>query len=222
MWSTQKDAASVPNGDTRTAKLEQAFMKHPSTRELFHYWSQRRGNRPVPDLDEIDPAAIRRVLADTFMLNLSPRLGYPFRLAGTRVCADFGRELKNVPFADLWAAESRQLVGTVLGIIMNESIGVAAGASAHTADGDAIELELLMLPLSQRGHTARCLLGALLPLELPYWLGTSPLGRLTLGTIRYLDPEIDAAPWAPQASGKGRFRRGLVVYEGGRSESPAG
>ena len=82
-------------------------MKHPSTRELFDYWNNRRGSRPAPERSEIEPGAIRRVLADTFILGIDPGSGHPFRIAGTRVCAIFGRELKGMAFTDLWRETSR-------------------------------------------------------------------------------------------------------------------
>ena len=30
-------------------------MKHPSNRELFAYWNEKRGPRPAPDRAEIEP-----------------------------------------------------------------------------------------------------------------------------------------------------------------------
>jgi hypothetical protein len=69
-------------------------MRHASIRELFDYWNERRGRRPAPERADIEPSAIRGVLADTFILFFQPRIGHPFRVAGTRVCALFGREIK--------------------------------------------------------------------------------------------------------------------------------
>ena len=73
-------------------------MKHTSTRELFAYWDRRRGRRPAPERGEIEPGPIRRVLGDTFILSFDEPAGHPFRLAGTRVCALFCRELKGEGF----------------------------------------------------------------------------------------------------------------------------
>ena len=78
-----------------------------------------------------------------------------------------------------------------------------------------VELPLLLLPLSHCGRTDARVLGALAPTETPYWLGTHALGRLTLGTLRYLGPGLDCAPRVlPLPSGQ--RRRGLVVYDGGQ------
>ena len=95
-------------------------MKHPSSRELFEYWNERRGRRCAPDRADIEPGAIRRVLADTFILTFDAEAGHPFRIAGTRVCAAFGRELKSEPFVGLWAPQSTALVRDLLAVVATE------------------------------------------------------------------------------------------------------
>ena len=74
-------------------------MKHAASRELYTYWQALRGRRPAPQRAEIEPGAIRHVLSEAFIVALDRGTGYPFRLAGTRVCALFGRELKGESFS---------------------------------------------------------------------------------------------------------------------------
>jgi hypothetical protein len=195
-------------------------MKHTSTRELFDYWNNRRGARPAPERSEIEPGAIRRVLADTFMLTFDPRGGHPFRIAGTRVCAAFGRELKGAAFTDIWAPASRDLVRDVLATVATESVGVVAGATGHSGAGAALELEFLALPLAHRGGASARILGALVPTEVPYWLGAETLGSLILGTTRYLGPltgPYSVPLSAPAVPSNARVRHGLLVYDGGHA-----
>ncbi|MEJ1934798.1 PAS domain-containing protein, partial [Nostoc sp. NIES-2111] len=71
-------------------------MKHPASRTLFSYWDTLRGERTAPERSELDPGAIRNILADTFILEVDAGQTFPFRLAGTRVCALYGRDLKGV------------------------------------------------------------------------------------------------------------------------------
>jgi hypothetical protein len=193
-------------------------MKNSSTRELFDYWNLRRGTRPAPERGEIEPGAIRRVLADTYMLNFDPRSGHPFRIAGTRVCAAFGRELKGVAFTEIWAGASRDPIRDVLTTVATESVGVVAAASGRSSAGAVLELEFLVLPLAHRGGASTRILGALVPTEVPYWLGAQTLGRLTLGMIRYLGPltgPCSVPRSAPAVPSNARVRHGLVVYDGG-------
>jgi hypothetical protein len=196
-------------------------MKHASIRQVFGYWNERRGVRLAPDRGDIEPAAIRHALADTFILAADPSTGLSFRIAGTRVCALFGRELKGVPFADLWTPENRAAIRALLGIVTGESVGIVAGGSGPGAEGDALHFELLLLPLRHRGGTEARILGAFVPEEAPGWLGAATLGRLTLGTVRYLGPQAEAAGGSPLVATAPlrRLRRGLVVYDGGNSRA---
>jgi hypothetical protein len=191
-------------------------MKHTSTRELFDYWTLRRGRRVVPDRADIEPGPIRHVLADTFILAFDARAGHPFRIAGTRVCALFGRELKGEGFLGLWSAESQGLLRDLLTVVTHEAVGVVASASGTAAAGAIHELELLLLPLGHRGRTDVRVLGALAPRDTAHWLGSAALSELTLGTLRYLGSGTGAdtptAPVRPQ----GRIRHGFMVYDGGQ------
>jgi hypothetical protein len=195
-------------------------MKHSSIRELFAYWNDRRGARLAPDRSDIDPADIRGVLADTFILAFDAPEGHPFRIAGTRVAAVFGRALKGESFVGLFSPDTRPLVVDLLNVVAHESIGAIAGARADsTGGGAALEFELLTLPLLHRGRTDARILGALVPTQPPAWLGTATVGRLALGTLRYLGPQTvaDASPRIAPALPGGRLRRGLMVYDGGQA-----
>ena len=54
-------------------------MKQASSRELFGYWTARRGTRRAPERGEIEPSAIRRALGDVFILEFDRSAGHPFR-----------------------------------------------------------------------------------------------------------------------------------------------
>lgn len=212
-------------------------MKHPSTQALFAYWTRQRGNRPAPDRSEIDPADIRHALSDTVMLAADFVDRLRFRLAGTRVCALFGRELKGEEFSSLWSEESIPKIEDLLTIVIDEQISAVAGLTGRTADGDTVDLELLLLPLAHTGHARIRAIGALAPLAPPYWLGEKPIANLELGTLRHIGPEptigrrrsasiVPEAPAEPAATvvpsvEDVRVRHGFVVYSGGR-DAPSG
>ncbi|MCC6889070.1 MAG: PAS domain-containing protein [Hyphomicrobiales bacterium] len=192
-------------------------MRHPSSKELFRYWNQRRGRRAAPDRGDIEPGAIRKVLADTFILAVDAAAGHPFRIAGTRLCAAFGRELKNESFLDLWAASSRRGVSELVAVAATEMVSTLASARALSNAGTAHDLELLLLPLTHRGTAGGRILGVLAPRDAAYWLGACTLGPLTLGGLRYLTTGFDPAPSLVPDRPEGRIRHGFVVYDGGRS-----
>ena len=122
-------------------------MKHAASRELYAYWEEKRGTRPAPERADIEPGAIRGALSDAFILALDRSAGHPVRLAGTRVCALFGRELKGESFLGLWTTASRPTMADLLAILADECIGTVAGVTAQNRTGEPIDLELLLLPL---------------------------------------------------------------------------
>jgi hypothetical protein len=200
------------------AKQVVAQMKHPSSRELFRHWNARRGERPAPARSDIDPGAIRHALGDTFMLAADFVGEHRFRLAGTRVCALFTRELKGEVFAALWNEASRGAIKHLLAVIDEESIGAAAGATGYAEDGSSVGLEIVLLPLLHDGHARIRAVGVMAPRELPYWFGAKGVAELELGTVRHLNGAADqgAQLFAPVPRG-GEMRRGFMVYQGGRA-----
>jgi len=194
-------------------------MKHAASRELYAYWEEKRGKRPAPERSEIEPGAIRGVLSDSFILALDRSAGHPIRLAGTRMCALFGRELKGESFLALWGAASRSIIGSLLAILSDESTGTVAGVTAQNGTGDPIDLELLLLPLETRRPLFARTIGVLAPLKVPPWLGETPIGPLTLGSRRHVGAAFEKRLLPRFMTPRGR--RGFVVYQGGRSDRPA-
>lgn len=193
-------------------------MKHASSRVLYEYWNERRGSRAAPERGDIEPGGIGRSLGDSFILAFDPAAAHPFRLAGTRICGLFGRELRAAPFETLWQEGDRAAIRDLVTAVADEAAGLVAGAKGRTEEGYAIELELLLLPLRHRGRTHVRQIGVLAPLTVPFWLGSSPVVDLALGACRHLGATSEAAAATPfiLANG-GRPNRGLVIFDGGRS-----
>jgi hypothetical protein len=190
-------------------------MKLASTRDVFAYWDRCRGSRIAPDRDDIEPGAIRRALGDVFMLDLEPGCGHPFRLAGTRICAAFGRELKGTPFFPLWSdvGPIHDLVKTLTA----DRNGAVARVTGRNADGGVVGMEMLLLPLGHRGRVPARLLGSLAANEIPWWLNARPLTGLRLESLRFVGGMNEAAEAPRLTSGAAPLRRPtFVVYEGGR------
>jgi len=183
-------------------------MKHPSSRAFFAYWDARRGDARAPDRSEIEPGAVRELLGDIFVLSYDDTAGYPFRVAGTRVCALLGRDLKDKSFSALFAPESRREIEDIVAVVAEEMLAAVAGITAPTKDGRSAHLELLLLPFSTRAHAPLSLTGSLSPFD----DGHSVLGDFKLTSWRYLAHPPQR--FAPRALRKLAIARGLMVYEG--------
>jgi len=197
-------------------------MKHKSTRAVYAYWNEQRRQRPAPERADIDPVMIRHALGDTIMLSADFVDQLRFRLAGTRVCALFCREIKGESFTGLWGAASRSSIEELLTVVTEETIGAVAGLTGRAADGDETDLELLLLPLAHSGLARTRALGVLTPLVPPYWLGEKPVTELELRTFRHVGADIEhySVPDLLGAPEGGRLRHGFVVYSGGRERPP--
>ena len=202
---------------------------------LFHYWNRLRDGRPAPKRSEVEPADIKSLLADTFILEKDTR-GHPvFRLAGTRLCACYGRELTGFSFPSLWREKDQRLVSKLIHGVFDQKSVVLITFEGFSRNGRSNKFELLALPLDGGIENPRCL-GVVSAAEKPFWLGADPITDAMIDSIRVIDPEkellnnrpaIDVpslvpadleAPDTISALGRARRIRHLVVFDGGREE----
>jgi hypothetical protein len=191
-------------------------MKHPSARALHAYWDRLRAGRAAPERSEIEPGQIGRLLGDVFLLENSVNPRYSVRLAGTRLCALIGHELRGRGFGAFFAAEDRPTLFGLLEGVSDGQMPAVASLAGETDDGRSIDLEMILLPLRHRGKTHARMLGAIVPLDVPYWTGTSPLARLRIKTLRMVigSGETQSADFAGlRKPGSARLR----VVQGGLS-----
>lgn len=208
-------------------------MKHRVSQELYAYWDHLRGARAAPERGDIDPAAIRTILADTVLLEVAqagrcePREAI-IRLSGTRLDALWSNTLKGRPLASLWRSADRDTIRDMTDLVMDDQVPVVAGARCSSRAQGSTEVEILLLPLRHHGKTHRRLLGSIVPKEPPPWLGVHPLPELTLTSFRNMAPparpiprglpalmpglRATAAHMSSRPTRHGRF----MVYEGGR------
>jgi hypothetical protein len=185
----------------------QNSMKHPSSREFYAYWDKMRGSASAPDRSDIEPSAVRELLGDIFVLSYDAEAGYPFRVAGTRVCALLGRDLKDQSFSALFTDGARREIQDVIAVVAEESIPAIAGLTATSEGGETAHLELLLLPFSARAHAPVSLTGVLAPFE----SDRNSLRDFGLTSYRYLHRQEKLLP---RAIRKLQVARGFMVYEG--------
>jgi hypothetical protein len=184
------------------------YMKHPSNRAFFEYWDGRRGEAPAPDRSDIEPSAVRELLGDIFVLSYDHNGGHPFRVAGTRLCALAGCDVKDKSFAALFTPESRGEIDDIITAVCEETLPAIAGINATSEKGATAHLELLLLPFNNRAHAPLTLTGLLAPFESDL-LG---LRDFQLTSWRYLHPPPKKL--VPRALRKLAIARGFMVYEG--------
>jgi hypothetical protein len=185
-------------------------MKHTTSRVLFDYWDALRGERAAPERSDVEPGAIRSVLADTFLLDLEHPGQAVFRLAGTRCAALFGSGLRGQTFESLWPGHEDE-AALFVDTVVSETLGLVVGLVGTAQHGARLDLELVLLPLRHWGRTHLRMIGAISPATVPSWMGLFPITSLEATSLRVLRDKAERgrepAPLHPIA-GVRSHRRG--------------
>lgn len=197
-------------------------MRHSISKDLYAYWDNLRGARAAPDRSDLDPAAIRHVLADSFIIEIDPACVFPIRLCGTRLNALWATEQKGRSFLDMWSADHQRDIAAALLTVVDGVCPIIAGAHARAAaNGCDIDFELLLLPLRHYGKTHSRLLGSLAPFNVSSWSSRAIATPLSLRSLRVIHQQERQmmnlrTPNVSAQRPPARQRPRLVVYEGGR------
>lgn len=208
----------------------------PSNRELLAYWQGLRGDRPAPRRFDIEPSAISHILADCFILEVVNPGHYRFRLAGTRMCEHFGREFRGHNLLDFWSPGDREGLQCLLHTVVCDHSLSWFRFHASARNGDGVDFEALVLPLSHTTSAVTRIVGACVATSHPAWLGHQPLLIRELRDHDIVWPDADAPRFVRQtavpvlrpaglrafkgthAHTPGQMRRHFIVYNGGRKD----
>jgi hypothetical protein len=194
------------------------IMRQSVTRDLYAYWNVLRKERAAPERSDIDPAAIRHVLADTFILEIDSNLEFTIRLSGTRIDAIWLGQQKGRSFLELWSERDRNCIAAAILTVIDGVTPIIAGARAKAPSEPPVDLELLLLPLRHFGKTHSRLIGSLVPAFEANWVGLTQSEPLELTSLRVigaapLGEANSASAWQVPIHSPPR----LVVHEGGKS-----
>jgi hypothetical protein len=190
-------------------------MKQRTSHTLFTYWNEVRAGRIAPRRFEIEPSRIGGILSETFILErtASPQPGerdiYRYRLAGTKLCDQFGTDFRGREFLDAWDLDDRAtLEQTLSGMAERGGVCVltfdALTAAPKGAPGRSstagrptssktgrkkVSFEALLLPLVHTSNTLDRYLGCMTPLDQPSWLGTERLTETSLLRCELIWPD---------------------------------
>jgi hypothetical protein len=188
---------------------------------LFAHWDRLRGERSAPIRGDIDPAHLRNFLADVFMLDAKPWQEGRIRLAGTRICALFGHELKGQRLPELWFESERAEVARLVGAVTGGMHGLVASLTGETSQGRELDLEMLLLPVRPNASSQCGAIGSFAALALPSWFGVDAITSLSTRTIRMIERrsrvQSGFGRFAPAPDPKVKPGEHLIVLPGGKS-----
>jgi len=152
-------------------------MQQPTSRQLYAYWDRVRNGRVAPRRFEIEPARIPALLPETFIAEGAGLLGFRFRLAGTKICEQFGKELRGIDLLSLFGDDDREQLAAMLHAVFTDGAVGHGSFRSFTGTNRQATFELVLLPLIHTGETINRLLGVITAIEPPFWLGGDPLLR---------------------------------------------
>jgi hypothetical protein len=138
-------------------------MRQTATTKILSYWESLGGESATPAAASIDPRALKSHLPDLFIIERLDRAVFAFRLAGTRICQRFGRELRDHDFVRLFpAAQQGEILARLNGALQSGE-SLVLKAEAATLDGKTTAAEIVLMPLTDAEGRVVRLLGAVLP-----------------------------------------------------------
>ncbi len=199
-------------------------MRTPLSSQLFQYWTDLRSGRPMPKRSEVDPAALARLLPDIFILEALPDGEHRFRLAGTRVCQIFGRELRHAQFSSIWRQDQDRQTARAARRILDNATPMRFAAGATNRFGDRLQFDLPLLPLAGADGQPAKLIGAIEILGTPFSEAILPIAHLEQTGLAVLangqpEPMRQPAPVRDKAwEGLTRRIAELDVFQGRRAK----
>ncbi len=142
------------------------LMRHKHSEMMLSYWAGLRGARgQAPRREDVSPRAFKRALPDVFLIERMDRHTFAFRLAGTRVCAIYGRELRDHNFISLWPATDQNAVKAVIERALKTATPAVFTAIVETLDRRQAEAEILLMPLADDNGQVTRLLGSFVTVD---------------------------------------------------------
>lgn len=208
-------------------------MKSRTTKTLYSYWNALRGDRLAPARLEVDPGRLVNILSETFILERDRAGTFVFRLAGTRICEQFGYELRGRDFTQMAGPGHTHILDQDLVAITNHGAVGVFELEASALDGRTVVFEAIVMPLQHTQAVISRYLGSISVMGTPppAWLGSVPLTPQTLrrnelfwpagGPPAVTEPghQLPFSTATPASRIVRHERRQFRVFEGGR---PAG
>ncbi len=188
-----KGSVLEPNGLTDGRFI----IEHAGTKAVFDYWNAIRNGNPAAPRDAIDPCSLRSHLPQIFILQRHDDEHITFRLAGTGLCAIFGREFRDQNIFSMFTGECTDMARRLIQqIIAGPRVGLLS-TTGYTIDKREADFEMLLLPLmDDKGHVCR-ILGSLFVTQGQSVLRQKVFVRQRINQGKIINPDIDRVAQEP-------------------------
>jgi hypothetical protein len=144
---------------------DQSQLASERLRRLYAYWESLKGDRVAPSRSELNPAEIRDQLGWIWLMDvIEGGEDFRFRMGGDRVIQFFGQRLSGMLLSNAMAG-APEFFARFRNLVRLAALNgmPASGGPAQTAyqPRSYLEVEALMLPLSDDGTTVAGILGGI-------------------------------------------------------------
>ncbi len=164
-------------------------MKHSHTRKLYDYWDSLRLSRSAPLRSELDPRSIKPLLTNMFILQRVSDVAYTYRLAGTAMCQQFGRELRDENFLDIWRANEAASIKSLFQSITDDKTAAVVGVTVTYDDETEASMEYLFLPVRLDSTREIRIIGCCSVLDTAEYKPGRTIARHEVASLRLLWPD---------------------------------
>ena len=141
-------------------------------------------------------------------------LGYRLRLAGTKICEQFGRELRGADLLSLWDTDDRDAVASPQRVHRRRRRAFRLPRLLKIQPASEFRARSAAADPHRRGHQSRS--RRVTAIEPPFWLGAEPLSRQEIVEMHLHWPEGAPPPATRSGADVARLaRRRFRVFEGG-------
>lgn len=159
---------------------------HPGSRALFRYWEAIRGEDSAPNRRRLDLNKIRPLVPCLFILERQPLRGYVWRLAGTKLCQLWRRELTGSLVLSGWAPFEKHTTERLLDGVVQSHQPFVLKFRLFTSLGHDIGAEMIGLPLRSISGETTHVFGAIMPFRDIDSLGYDRISAIELSTARVI------------------------------------
>jgi hypothetical protein len=204
--------------DIHSPEGQDGQILHPGSRHLFSHWEALRSERACPTREEFEFSAIKHQLPDMIVIDRDfLRNSFKYRLAGSRPCALFNRNLTGTDVMAGWDKFEADVIARHLNTVLNRKQPAIIRMRLTTDRGQVVAAEMIALPVYMRGSNRMQIIGGLFPFRAAQSLGHSAVVKQELMSARVIWTEHETESvdtQIPPAAAKSM--RNFTLIDGGK------
>src|SRR5579859_7436614 len=147
---------------SRTETRDSPALRCVILQAVHSYWLEKRGDRFAPSRSDIKPEEIVRLLPYVLLMDVvGAPLRFRYRLVGTAFATEYGQEITGKFVDEIDLADKASSVIADCAEVVRSRAPSFNNWEYTKADGRHVEVERVLLPLSNDGETVNMLFGAI-------------------------------------------------------------